>query len=451
MSFLRSERNAAAILLVAAALGLILANTGFGTALLEVNAAHIGFPSIKLDLTVEHWTSDGLLAVFFFIVAVELKHELVAGSLNSPAKALLPAIAALGGVIVPAGVYLLFNIGSPYADGWPIPTATDIAFALGVLAIFGRALPAKVRVFLLALAVLDDLVAILIIAVFFTTSLNVPALIGAAVCVAVFGGLSWMLGAGKREGASGALTHRGVRFAIAVVMVLIALLTWDLTYQSGVHATIAGVALGLVMSANPASASAHALQPWSNAIVLPLFAFSAALVAIPSVGISELSPAFWGILVALPVGKLIGITVAGWLGSRFVGRRAPKSSVLSLPDLVMIGGLGGIGFTVSLLMNELAFKGVNEVIDEGTLAVLLGSAVSIVVASLLVSARSAAYRRERAAVAAVNDRGDDVGAAAGAGGGDRDRSAGSSVEGGGSERSVDAELDSEPAASPFAD
>ncbi|MCU1482841.1 MAG: sodium:proton antiporter [Subtercola sp.] len=393
MNFLRSERNAAAILLVAAALGLVLANTGFGTELLQLNAAHIGFPAINLDLSVEHWTSDGLLAVFFFIVAVELKHELVAGSLNSPAKALLPAIAALGGVVVPAGVYLLFNVGSPYADGWPIPTATDIAFALGVLAIFGRALPGKVRVFLLALAVLDDLVAILIIAVFFTTSLNIPALLGAAVCVAVFGVLSVLLARGRREGASGALTKRGLRIVIGIVMALIALLTWDLTYQSGIHATIAGVALGLVMTARPASHTAHALQPWSNAIVLPLFAFSAALVAIPSVGIAELSPAFWGILVALPVGKLVGITVAGWLGSRFVGKRAPASSVLSLADLVMIGGLGGIGFTVSLLMNELAFKGVDEVIDEGTLAVLLGSAVSIVVASVLVARRSRAYRR----------------------------------------------------------
>src|SRR6195952_2270388 len=252
MSFLRSERNAAGILLVAAALGLILANTGVGATLLDINSAHIGFAAINLDLSVEHWTSDGLLAIFFFIVAVELKHELVAGSLNSPAKALLPAIAALGGVVVPAGVYLLFNLGSPYGDGWPIPTATDIAFALGVLAIFGRALPGKVRVFLLALAVLDDLVAILIIAIFFTTSLNVPALAGAAVCVAAFGLLSWMLGRGRREGASGALTRPGVRVVIALVMVLIAMLTWDLTYQSGIHATIAGVALGLVMSAHPA-------------------------------------------------------------------------------------------------------------------------------------------------------------------------------------------------------
>ncbi len=393
MSFLRSERNAAAILLVAAALGLILANTSFGTALLGVNAAHIGFPAINLDLTVEHWTSDGLLAVFFFIVAVELKHELVAGSLNSPTKALLPAIAALGGVIVPAGVYLLFNLGGPYADGWPIPTATDIAFALGVLAIFGRALPSKVRVFLLALAVLDDLVAILIIAVFFTTSLNVPALIGAAACVAAFGGLSWMLGRGRRAGASGALTRPAVRVTISMVMVLIALLTWDVTYQSGVHATIAGVALGLVMSAKPAAASAHALQPWSNAIVLPLFAFSAALVAIPSVGIGELSPAFWGVLVALPVGKLVGITVAGWLGSRFVGRRAPKSSVLSLPDLVMIGGLGGIGFTVSLLMNELAFAKQHDIATEGTLAVLAASVISALIGGVLVAIRARRHRR----------------------------------------------------------
>ncbi|GAA0997347.1 Na+/H+ antiporter NhaA [Subtercola frigoramans] len=397
MSIFRSERNSAGLLLAAAALGLILANTKAGAGLLEANDAHIGFPTLGLDLSTGHWISDGLLVIFFFIVAVELKYELVAGSLNSPTKAILPAIAALGGVVVPAGIYLLLNAGGPYLGGWPIPTATDIAFALGVLAIFGRALPTKVRVFLLALAVLDDLVAILIIAFFFTTSLNLLALGGAILGVVVFGALSQLLSGRLLGRMLGTAPTGALKVILCAFMVLVAILTWDFMYQSGVHATIAGVALGLVMARKPGASAAHALQPWSNAVVLPLFAFSAALVAIPSVGIAELSPAFWGVLVALPVGKLLGITLAGWIGARTVGRSSDASSLLSLKDLVMVGGLGGIGFTVSLLMNELAFAGVHEVADEGTIAVLLGSGVSIVAAAILVSMRSRAYKRERVA------------------------------------------------------
>jgi NhaA family Na+:H+ antiporter len=327
---------------------------------------------------VGHWISDGLLAVFFFIVAVELKHELVAGELNSFAKAIHPAIAAVAGVAVPALVYLAFSAGSGLEAGWPIPTATDIAFALGVLAVFGRGLPNRLRVFLLALAVLDDLIAILIIAVFFTTDPNILELVLAAVTVTAFGLLSRML--------------RGrMRGPVAVLMVLIAVLTWWLVYDSGVHATIAGVALGLVMARRPAGRVTHALEPWSNGLILPLFAFSAALVVIPSVAPSELSPAFWGILIALPVGKLIGITLGGWLGS--YTRSKEERARISLFGLVSIGALGGIGFTVSLLMNELAFAGNDLVRSEGTLAVLLGSGVSIVLAGILVSALARRYRR----------------------------------------------------------
>src|SRR5690349_17091604 len=181
MSIIRSERTAAGLLLGAAALGLLLANTAVGPALLDVQHAHVGAGG--LELSVGHWISDGLLAVFFFIVAVELRHELVAGDLNSVAKALHPAIAAACGVAVPALVYLAFAGSAGLGQGWPVPTATDIAFALGVLAVFGRGLPNRLRVFLLALAVLDDLVAIVIIAVFFTTDPNLVELLLAAVAV----------------------------------------------------------------------------------------------------------------------------------------------------------------------------------------------------------------------------------------------------------------------------
>ncbi|NEN07188.1 Na+/H+ antiporter NhaA [Diaminobutyricibacter tongyongensis] len=377
MSLIRSERTAAGLLLGAAALGLLLANTAVGPTLADLQHTTIGWPGTQL--TVGHWISDGLLAVFFFIVAVELKHELVVGELNTLQKAIHPAIAAVFGVIVPAGIYLLIAGSAGYGQGWPIPTATDIAFALGVLAVFGRGLPNRLRVFLLALAILDDLIAILIIAIFFTANPNLVELLLAAVTVTLFGVLSRYL-------------KGRMRVPIGVLMVLLAGLSWWLVHDSGVHATIAGVALGLVMSRQPAGRVTHHLEPWSNGVILPLFAFSAALVPIPQVAPSQLAPAFWGILVALPLGKLIGITLGGWLGS-FTRRGADRGKI-SFEGLVMVAALGGIGFTVSLLMNELAFAAHSEVRDEGTLAVLLGSGISIVIAALLVSRLARKVRRE---------------------------------------------------------
>jgi NhaA family Na+:H+ antiporter len=378
MSLIRSERAAAGILLGAAVLGLVVANTPFGPVVQSVKDAQLGPAALHLQLSVGAWISDGLLAVFFFIVAIELRHELTVGELSSWRKALHPAIAALFGVAVPACIFLVFAAGSGFQNGWPIPTATDIAFALGVLAVFGRGLPHRLRVFLLALAVLDDLIAILIIAVFFTRNPNLVDLAVAAVCVVAFWLLSRML--------------RGrLRGPVAVLMVLVGILTWMLVHDSGVHATIAGVALGLVMSRPPARATAHALEPWSNGVVLPVFAFSAALVAVPAVPIGGLSPAFWGILVALPVGKLIGITLGGWIGGRIGSRSSGQPT--GMLDTLVVAALGGIGFTVSLLMNELAFAHSGVVRDEGVLAVLLGSSVSIVVGGAAVALLAKRYRR----------------------------------------------------------
>ena len=246
MNVLRSERFAAALLLVAAVLGLVIANVPFGSTAIGVRDAHLDMPWLGLDLSAGHWISDGLLAVFFFIVAVELKRELVIGELNSLSRALLPAIAALGGVIVPAAIFLAFTAGTPTVDGWPIPTATDIAFALGVLAVFGRFLPTRVRIFLLALAVLDDLIAILIIAFFFTSDADLAALGFAAIAIAAFGAVSRLM-----KPRSNWILSRRPQWPINVVLVVLAVLAWYFVYRSGVHATIAGVALGLVMARRP--------------------------------------------------------------------------------------------------------------------------------------------------------------------------------------------------------
>lgn len=414
MSIIRSERVAAAILLVAASAGLLVANTPIGPTVLALQDTHLAIPGTPLDLSIGHWISDGLLAIFFFVVAIELKHEIAVGQLNSFSKAIRPAIAALGGVLVPALVFIAFTAGSGYEGGWPIPTATDIAFALGVLAVFGKGIPTRFRIFILALAILDDIVAIVIIAVFFTADPNLLYIALAAVGVAGFGILSRLVTGRERAGRDRADRdradrdrtdrhradrdradrHRAVgdranryRAIVIVAMVAIALVTWSLVYLSGIHATIAGVALGLAMARVPAAKTRHALEPATNGIVLPIFAFSAALVAIPQVAITDLAAPFWGILIALPVGKIIGISLGGWL-SGFVGH----GNRLDARSLITMGALGGIGFTVSLLMNELAFADHPEVADEGTLAVLLGSTISIVIAAVLVSRLAARHR-----------------------------------------------------------
>ena len=381
MALLRSARFPAIILLSAAVLALIVANSPIGPAVEGIKDSYVGIPGL-FEMSVGHWVQDGLLAIFFFIVAVELQYELTNGELNSARKALQPAIAAAGGVIVPIGVFLLFAAGSDASNGWPIPTATDIAFALGVLAVFGKGLPSGIRIFLLALAILDDIVGIVFIAVLFTNDVNIGLLALAALTVVVFGFLSRQL-----DGRA--------RVPVSILLVIVGIATWVLVYLSGVHATIAGVALGLAMAQQPALRTRHALEPWVNGIVLPLFAFSAALVAIPMVSPAQLSPAFWGILVALPVGKIIGIAAAGWVSLRIGNRGATPH--LSLMDLIAAGALGGIGFTVSLLLSELAFAGDKLIRDEATLGVLGGSVISIVLAALFVAQRARHYRRTRPA------------------------------------------------------
>ncbi|WP_200946579.1 Na+/H+ antiporter NhaA [Microbacterium sp. Root553] len=375
---LRGQQFPAVLLLLAAGLGLLLANLPAHDALAAVLDLRIAVPGTALDLSIEHWVSDGLLAVFFLVVAIELRHELTHGELDSPRKAMQPAIAAAGGVLVPIAVYLLIAGDSATATGWPIPTATDIAFALGVLAMFGRGLPSTVRVFLLALAILDDIIGIIFIAVLFAHDVQWPLLVLAVIAVAAF----WLL--------SRAL-HATGHTAIAVAMVVVGVVTWGLVAASGIHATIAGVLLGLVMSPVPAARTRHALEPTVNGVILPVFAFVAAFVVIPDVALSELSPAFWGIVVALPVGKIVGISLFGWVAMRI----RPRGAAPALPfgDILAAGALGGIGFTVSLLLANLAFASDAGVRDQAILGVLVGSLLALVLSGAIVSLRARSYRR----------------------------------------------------------
>lgn len=381
MGLLRSDRLAAGLLLAAAALGLILANSpasGAATAIADLRAGSGVLGLVDLDLSLGEWISDGLLAVFFFLAAVELRHEFRHGELDSPRKAVVPAAAAVAGVIAPALIFVSLVADPELRRGWPIPTATDIAFALGILAIAGRALPPRIRATLLALAVIDDLIAIVLIAVLFTDTLDPVPLIGAAVVVAAFGALS-------------RLPSRRWSRMLRAALVLLALLAWGLVNASGVHPTVAGVALGLAMSPGPASRARNALTPWSNVVVLPLFALSASLVAIPAT--DALGPVVVAIAVALPVGKLIGIGIGATVASRLAHPRGDPDR-LPLGDIAVVATLGGIGFTVSLLMNELAF-GEDAVGPQGTLAVLVGSAVAMLAGLVVTGLRARGYRLTR--------------------------------------------------------
>jgi Na+:H+ antiporter, NhaA family len=370
---MKSDKSAALLLLGAAALGLILANSLIGPWLLDLKSTYIALEPLNLKLTVEHWVSDLILATFFLVAGLELKYELSIGVLSRFSTALVPVVAGVGGILIPALIYSVFNWGSPYMVGWPIPVATDIAFALGVLAIFGRGLPKSARVFLLALAIFDDLVAISIIAIFYTDSLAMEWLFTAALILAAH-----------------AIAERIPKLPIVAIRFASFLLVWYAVYQSGVHATVAGVALGLIIPATRAHSLVGKLQPWTNTIALPLFAFFAVAITLPSFE-KEISSVFTGIAIALPVGKIVGITLFA-LAANAIAQKDARLP-LQLPDFAAVAGLAGIGFTVSMLMTNLAFESIPEIRAEATLAVIVGSLASLAFGAYLAQLRGRHYKK----------------------------------------------------------
>ncbi len=371
---MKSDRSAALALMAAAIAGLVLANSPLGNSLLDFKNMYIGIESWGLKLSVEHWVSDLLLAVFFLVAGLELKYELKNGVLSKPATAMVPVVAAIGGVVVPALIYVAFNIGSDGLRGWPIPTATDIAFALGVLAIFGRGLPKQARIFLLALAIFDDLVAITIIALFFTSDLEPSWLMAAVVMVALHFFLEKVR----------ALPLNLIRAASFLVI-------WYFVLQSGVHATVAGVLLGLIIPARKAHGLVGKIQPWTNSIVLPLFAFFAVAITIPSFDGGS-SGVFTGILLGLPVGKIVGITLFALIANALANKDARME--LKALDFLAVSALAGVGFTVSLLMSKLAFEDYPDLAAEATLAVILGSVISMMIGAVVAQSRGRYYRKQ---------------------------------------------------------
>jgi NhaA family Na+:H+ antiporter len=374
---LNQETTGGALLLVAAIAAMIIANTGLSETYFTIRDTYVGFETLHLNLTIGKWAADGLLAIFFFVAGMELKHELTVGTLSNPRRAAVPIVAALGGMIVPATIFVGFNLGNEGAiNGWAIPMATDIAFALAVLAVAGPKLPVAVRAFLLTLAVVDDLGAILVIAIFYTLSLNTLALLASIAAITIFG----------------VLHYKGyARWWNALPLALFA---WTMMHASGVHATVAGLALGLLIpiSKNEDKPSVYSERyektwhPISAGFAVPLFAFFAAGVNISEVSLEQIDTNLaLGITLGLLLGKPLGIVGGAWITTKL--SRAELNPQIKWRDVQAIGLLGGIGFTVSLLITELAYRDSLTLLSEGKLAVFTASVISALLASLLLISR----------------------------------------------------------------
>ncbi|PSK95379.1 sodium/proton antiporter (NhaA family) [Murinocardiopsis flavida] len=390
---LRSDSVGGLLLIAAAAAAIIWANSPFAASYEALRGFTVGPAALHLDLDLQTWAADGLLAVFFFIVGNELKQEFVHGELRDPRRAMLPIVAAVCGMAVPALVYAAITLGDPAsAGGWGIPMATDIAFALAVLAVVGKGLPPALRTFLLTLAIVDDLGAVTVIAVFYTEHISFGPLLGAAAGLALFGYL--------QQGRRPAALLGAARVPAWAVYVPLAAVVWTLMHESGVHATIAGVAIGLLMrtAARPGEAESpshrveHLLRPWSAGLALPVFAFFAAGVAFEGLGAVLTDRAGLGIVAGLVGGKLLGILGGAWLTTKVTS--ATLNPSLSWWDIAGMSQLAGIGFTVSLLITELSFPDTPETLANAKAGVLLASLIASVLAAAVLTVRSRRYQRE---------------------------------------------------------
>ncbi|HEY8296077.1 MAG TPA: Na+/H+ antiporter NhaA [Micrococcaceae bacterium] len=388
-AILRKETVGGALLLAATVAALIWANSPAAQSYFWLRDLRVGIDFLHLDLSLGHWAADGFLAVFFFVAGLELKREFVAGDLRTASRAVVPVAAAVGGVAVPAILYSLVNMaaGAEALHGWAIPTATDIAFALAVLAVISTHLPAALRTFLLTLAVVDDLIAIAIIAVFYPGELHPEMLLLALIPLAAFT----------------LLVQRRIRSWY--LLLPLAFAVWALIHASGIHATVAGVLLGFAVPVRRrdrhpengrglAEHFEHRFRPLSAGIAVPAFAFFSAGVALG--GTDGLASAFsdtvaLGIVLALVAGKAIGVFGATFLVTRFT--RAELDDGLAWIDAAGLALLAGVGFTVSLLISELSFGAESAHNDHAKVGILAGSLLSALLATVVLRARNRYYRR----------------------------------------------------------
>ena len=397
---LRKETVGGTLLVIAAIIALIWANSPASDSYFALRDFKIGYEPWHLDLSLGAWAADGLLAIFFFLVGLELKTEFVDGELRNIKKAILPIVAAFGGVVVPALIYVVVNVvdnGDPSTiDGWAIPTATDIAFAVSVLAVVGASLPVAMRTFLLTLAVVDDLIAITIIAFFYTSDLDVTPLLLSLIPLALYAFLA----------------HKyrhffGMKASAAWFILLpLGMVTWALVHASGIHATVAGVLLGFAVpvlrsqanggpEAGPGLAEIfeHRFRPISAGVAVPIFAFFSAGVAVggwEGLGSALADPVALGIIVGLVVGKPIGILGVTWLLTK--ATRAELDKSFKWIDVFGVSLLAGIGFTVSLLVAELSFGQGSLHDDHAKVGILAASVLAALLATTVLKARNRQYR-----------------------------------------------------------
>ncbi|QKG70229.1 Na+/H+ antiporter NhaA [Erythrobacter mangrovi] len=362
-----SDASAGILLIVVAAAAMLAANSPLHT---EYHAlfhdALFSAAIFKLN-TLHLWINDGLMAIFFFVVGLEVKREWIEGQLSSPSQRRLPVLAAAAGMAIPALIYVsIVGLGNPLTGGWAIPAATDIAFAMGVLGLLGNRVPASLRLFLLTVAIVDDIGAVLVIAVFYTSGLKLGYLVAAAVVV----GLMYALNRAKVS-----------RFE---PFILLALVLWFLVLNSGVHATIAGVVAALTIPMRGKDDDTmvermeHSLAPWSAYLIVPVFGFANAGVDFSTMGLDGiLAPLPLAIAAGLFLGKQVGIFAAIWAAEKL--RFAPRPDQANWPEIWGVSILCGIGFTMSLFIGELAFPGSRELIDEAKIGTLLGSLISALV------------------------------------------------------------------------
>jgi NhaA family Na+:H+ antiporter len=368
---LTAETRAGVITIAMALFALAWVNSPLSESYSTVTNWEFGFPGLTLSL--QKWAADFLLAFFFLVVGIELRHEFTKGSLNSTRKALVPVMAALGGMVVPALIFVVFNFGQDTIGAWGIPMATDIAFALAVLALVVPRSKPELRTFLLALAVVDDLGAILVIAIFYTPDLDVGYLFAAAALLATF------------------VIIQKTALGNPILLTVLGLGVWWLVHESGVHATIAGVAIGLLLSTSTrnkkislADSALKAIHPVSTYLAVPLFVLVSSGVSLAVIGAcATTSPLFAGIVAGLLIGKPLGVVFFAWIGQKVLGGRLDPA--LRQSDLWLIGTISSIGFTVALLISDLSL-GETPYAATGTAAVVVAAVIGSI-ASFFVARR----------------------------------------------------------------
>ncbi|MGV8966710.1 MAG: Na+/H+ antiporter NhaA [Cellulomonas sp.] len=382
---LRAENAGAILLALGAVVALVWVNSPWSASYLALGGIVIGPSALHLDLSIAQWATDGLLAIFFFVVGLELKREMVDGQLRRPSTAIVPILAAVGGMAAPAAIYALINATSAGGsmDGWAVPVATDIAFAVAVLTVFGKRLPTALRAFLLTLAVVDDLLGIVVIAIFYADGLQFAWLAASFATIAVFAVL---------------VRRRGIT---AWILVPLAVAAWGFMHASGVHATIAGVILGFTVPAlarrgetkSLAEHFEHLWRPVSAGLAVPVFALFASGVSLSPEDLASTAgdPAAQGVALGLILGKPIGILIATFLLVKLTGANLDPS--VRWPDLAAVAVVAGVGFTVSLLIGELSFDPTSPHSAHVKAAVLIGSLVSAALGGLLLTWRTRVHTR----------------------------------------------------------